>query len=172
MTSQTRHGFAAFGLALGAAALLYACGSDDDTAAGGTGATSTTSHGGSGAQGGAAGHGAQGGSVGGSGGTGGSGGAGGSGAAAGAGGAPLSSTETCLQVCEAMEFCINGAGGAGGAGGGWIQTCLEPCYPSLETCTSEQLGEVLACVTPNITPNCNFGAYNVCANAVGCVDNG
>jgi hypothetical protein len=165
MTSQIRHGIAALGLTLAAPALLYGCSSDDDTGTGGTGASTTTSHGGSGAQGGAAGHGAQGGSVGGSG-------AGGHGGAAGAGGAPLSASETCLQVCAAMESCINGAGGAGGAGGAWIQSCLGPCDPSLASCAPEQLTAVLACVTPNVTPDCDFAAYNVCANAVGCVDNG
>jgi len=175
MISQSRYGIAALVLGLVTGSSLYACSSDDETGVGGSGASSTTSHGGAGAQGGAAGHGAQGGSVGGHGGAGalgGNGGAAATGGAAGSGGAPLSSSETCLQVCEAEATCINGQGGAGGAGGGWVQSCIDPCIPSLATCTAEQLEALLACLTPHIQPDCNLAAYNVCANTVGCVDNG
>jgi hypothetical protein len=167
MVSQLRNGLAALVLALGTAGLLYACSSSDDSNVGGSGAA-TTSPGGSGGLGGSAGHGAQAGGVGA---TGAGGALGGHGGTAGSGGG-LSPTETCLQVCDAMEYCINGSGGAGGAGGAWVQGCLGPCYPSLASCTVAQLEALLACLSPNIQPNCDFAAYNVCANAVGCVDSG
>ena len=166
MVSQMRNGIAALVLAVGTAGLLYACSSSDDTSVGGSGAA-TTSHGGAGGRGGAGGHGAHAGGVGA---TGAGGALGGHGGTAGSGGA-LSATETCLQVCDAMASCINGSGGAAGAGGAWVQGCLGPCYPSLATCTVVQLEQLLACLSPHIQPDCDFAAYNVCANAVGCVDN-
>jgi hypothetical protein len=75
-------------------------------------------------------------------------------------------------VCEAEATCINGQGGAGGAGGGWVQGCIDPCIPALATCTAVQLEALLACLAPHIQPNCDIAAYNVCANAQGCIDNG
>jgi hypothetical protein len=73
-----------------------------------------------------------------------------------------------------MHDCAAGGGGSGGMGGGGgsgpLEPCLGPCNTAVASCTSTELVDVLACLSPNITPNCDEAGYFACANNVACVD--
>jgi hypothetical protein len=158
MISRPRYALAAATLAVATAGLLSACGDTEETVTPGTGGQgAATSTGGSGAQAGS--------STGGTGGT--STGTGGSGAQAGSSnggsGGGLSSTDVCMQACEAIVAC----GGAGG-GGPTLPDCVAPCYELLDSCSQDELAEVLACMAPHLDPNCDDETFFACVNAVAC----
>lgn len=157
MINSPRYGLAALTLAFATMGLLYACDSDDDPGPVGQGAGIQGGGGtGAGTQGGGGtGAGTQGGGGTGAGGQGGQGGA-------------LSSTQTCMDACEAMVACGGGGGGGGTGGGPTLEACVDPCNESLEACSSSELHEIMDCLTPHIDPNCDDAAFMACVNAVGC----
>lgn len=161
MISRSSPALAAAALVLATAGLFFACGDDETGTAGAGGQAAGTSTGGSGAQAAGTGTGGSGAQAAGTG-TGGSGAqAGGTGTGGSGGG--LSSTDVCMQACEAIVAC----GGSGG-GGPTLPDCVAPCYELLDSCSQDELAAVLACMTPHLNPNCDDTAFFACVNALAC----